>query len=65
MDGETWALALLGLFVWTIFNRWNDGRIRARCGARDGAWGLCREPVARRGDRCSQHVSRRHRSIGP
>lgn len=65
MDAGDWGVLILAGLAWVLFNQWNDTRTRHRCNARQGTWGLCRTPVARKGDRCSVHVSRRSRSLGP
>jgi len=65
MDGGDWGLLLLGGLAWALINQWRDTRIRFRCGARQGTFGVCREPVGGPGMRCGKHVSRRRRSPGP
>lgn len=62
--GDLGLLILVGL-GWFAFNLWNDRRVRYRCHARQRSFGTCRTPVARAGDRCKVHISRRHRSVGP
>jgi hypothetical protein len=65
VTGDDIGVLVLAGLVWTVWNQISDRWIRARCHARKGVWGLCREPVHRRGDRCPTHVARRERSLGP
>lgn len=55
------GLIVVGLI---LFTRWNDRRIRYRCGARTDTNGWCSTPTGK-GNRCQAHTGRKQRSATP
>jgi hypothetical protein len=52
---EVALVIVIGYAAIALFNSWYENARRLRCGAREGLFGTCRQPVNDASLRCSRH----------